>query len=88
MNAREQPTSQLWECGGISAVDSRGGLALPIHPPSSILPPPPHPKAPIRMRVVNLLRLTPGFVPDVYLVCKKCFYLLSKYACAQRVMML
>lgn len=83
MNAREQPTSLLWECGGISAVDSRGGLALPSRPP------PPHPKAPIRKRVVNLLRLTPGFVPDVYLVCKKsafiCFLNMLEL---KRVMML
>lgn len=61
------------------ALDSRGGLALPRHP----MPPPP-----IRTGVVNLLRLTPVFVPDVYLVCKKCFYLVSKYVWAHRVMML
>lgn len=48
------------------------------------------PRAPTshQKRVVNLLRLTPVFVPDVYLVCKKCFYLVSKYVWAHRVMML
>lgn len=55
-----------------------GGLALPRQPAPPLHPSPP-PPPPVRMRVVNLLRLTPGFVPDVYLVCKKCFYLLSKY---------
>lgn len=54
----------------------------------SFAPSPPNPPPLVRKRAVNLLRLTPGFVPDVYLVCKKCFYLLSKYVWAQRVMML
>lgn len=68
------PALGMWRHFG-SGLQS--GVALPRHPP-----------APVRKRVVNLLRLTPGFVSDVYLVCKKCFYLLSKYVWAQRVMML
>lgn len=71
--------SLLWEYEGIWLWTPGAVWLCPVTP---------DPHLTIRKRVVNLLRLTPGFVPDVYLVCKKCFYLVSKYVWAHRVMML
>lgn len=76
MNARKQPSSPPWEAG-------LQHFSSSLSPSFQLSPPPP-----VRNRAVNLLRLTPGFVTDVYLVCKKCFYVVSKYVWAQRVMML
>lgn len=79
INKGEQPMSLLWEYEGIWLWTPGAVWLCPITP---------DPHLSVRKRVVNLLRLTPGFVSDVYLVCKKCFYLVSKYVWAHRVMML